>query len=83
MSTGKTFHLNLVKVDGPVFTGEVNFVTVPGSEGDMTILANHTPLVSALRKGEIVVSEVDGKESRYEVSSGTIEFSHNVLNILI
>ncbi len=58
-------------------------MTVPGSEGDMTILANHTPLVSALRKGEIVVSEVDGKESKYEVSGGTIEFSHNVLNILI
>jgi len=83
MASLKTFHLNLVKIDGAIFNGPVVSVSLSGSEGDMTILPDHTAIVSALRAGEIVVRQSDGQVETHNVTGGTLEMSRNVLNILI
>lgn len=82
MAEQKLLLLTITKVDKPVFSGEVVSVTVPGSEGEMTLLAEHTPLISALRKGTITVRKTDGEET-YEVEAGTLEVSDNHATILI
>ena len=83
MSEQKTLQLNIARVDGPVFTGEVVSVTVPGTEGEMTLLPNHTPLMSALRAGTITLLKVGGETETVAVTSGTLEVSHNTVTILI
>ena len=83
MAELKTLQLNIARVDGPVFAGEVISVTVPGSEGEMTLLADHTPLVSALRAGTIVARLADGTAQEFAVTAGTLEVSHNAVTILL
>jgi F-type H+-transporting ATPase subunit epsilon len=46
-----TFHFDLVSPERLLFSGEVDQVDVPGSEGDFGVLAGHAPLVSSLRPG--------------------------------
>jgi F-type H+-transporting ATPase subunit epsilon len=50
-----TFHFDLVSPEKLLFSGEVNQVDVPGSEGDFGVLAGHAPLVTTLRPGILVI----------------------------
>lgn len=76
-------YLTITRVDGPVYDGEVASVTLPGAEGDMTILARHEALISPLRPGTIVVKRTDGTEETFDVVSGTVEVSNNQTIILL
>jgi len=46
-----TFHFDLVSPETLVFSGEVEHVVVPGTEGEFGVLAHHAPLVAMLRPG--------------------------------
>jgi len=46
-----TFHFDLVSPEKLLFSGEVDQVDVPGTEGDFGVLAGHAPLVAAIRPG--------------------------------
>ena len=55
-------------------------MTIPSFEGEMTILADHIPIITFLRPG---IARIEGsKESKYFVEEGTVEFSNNTLIIL-
>jgi F-type H+-transporting ATPase subunit epsilon len=50
-----TFHFDLVSPHKLLFSGEVDQVDVPGSEGEFGVLAGHAPLVTTLRPGILVI----------------------------
>lgn len=79
----KTLNLIISRVDQPVFAGEVVSVTVPGTEGEMTILADHEALISILKAGLITIRPREGEVITHEVVSGTLEISNNHASILI
>ena len=81
--SAKLLKLTISRVDEPVFDGEVVFVTLPGASGDMTILANHTALISPLKKGKIVYKTTEDTEASLEIESGTLEISQNHATVLI
>jgi len=83
MAGQKLLQLNISRVNGPVFEGEVASVSVPGVDGDMTILANHEALISPLRTGVVVVTKMDGEVETHEILSGTLEISDNTATVLI
>lgn len=83
MAEQHTFHLTIARVDGPVYDADAMSVTVPGTEGDLTVLAHHEPIITPLKKGVIVVKRDDGELESFEVESGTIEVSNNRVSILI
>lgn len=83
MAELKQLQLTIARVDAPVFSGSVTSVTVPGSEGEMTLLADHTPLMTALRAGTITVRKADGSTETFEVTTGTLEVSQNQVTILL
>lgn len=83
MAEQKTLQLTIARVDAPVFSGAVVSVTVPGSEGEMTLLADHTPLMSALRAGTITVRKEDGTNEEFAATGGTLEVSQNQVTILL
>ena len=58
----------------------VNSVTIPGYEGDMTILKDHVPVITFLRPG--IIQVLTDKERKYFVEEGTVEFFENNLSIL-
>ena len=69
-----TFHFDLVSPEKLLFSGEVDQVDVPGSEGDFGVLAGHAPKVSALRPG-IMIVHVGGQAQRMIVLGGFAEVS--------
>ena len=69
-----TFHFDLVSPEKLLFSGDVDQVDVPGTEGDFGVLAGHAPTVSALRPGIMTVF-VGGNQQRMVVLGGFAEVS--------
>jgi F-type H+-transporting ATPase subunit epsilon len=76
-----TFHFDLVSPERIVFSGEVDQVDVPGSEGDFGVLAGHAPLVSTLRPGILIVMR-GGSAERIMVVGGFAEVNSDGLTVL-
>src|SRR5918992_3629616 len=49
----RTFSLSLVTPEGAAYEGEAERLIVPGSAGEIGVLARHAPLVAMLQAGEI------------------------------
>ena len=64
----RTFHLEIVTLDGSVFDGEVESLLVHTDDGDVEILAGHADLLAALDIGRTRI-RADGKD-RYASSAG-------------
>lgn len=79
----KLLNLTISRVDLPVFDGEVVSVTVPGTAGEMTILADHAPIISPLRSGVIIIKRENNEEESVSIDSGVLEVSGNRATILI
>ena len=79
----KLLNLTISKVDAPVFDGDVVSVTVPGTEGEMTILADHEALISVLRAGTVTIRPETGDVQTFKIDQGTIEISHNHATVLM
>ncbi|HCV48899.1 MAG TPA: ATP synthase F1 subunit epsilon, partial [Rhodobiaceae bacterium] len=79
MSERLTF--DMVSPEKHLFSAEVDVVTVPGSEGDFGVLANHSPMMSVLRPG-IVLVEDGGTTTRYFVQGGFADVTPDGLTIL-
>ena len=82
MAQNTTLRVTLARIDGPLFDGDAISVTVPGVEGEMTILPHHEDLISPLKKGVITVKTADG-EHFFEITKGTLEVSNNQATVLI
>ncbi len=76
-----TFHFDLVSPESLAFSGEVEQVDLPGLEGDLGILAGHSPLVAELRPGLLTVT-AGGKKTRLVVLGGVAEVSEKGLTVL-
>ena len=55
-------HLEIVTPERLAYSGEVDAVTVPGSEGELGVLPHHAPLVSTLGVGELRIREGANEE---------------------
>ncbi len=75
------FHFELVSPERLIFSGEVEQVVVPGSEGVFTVLRNHAPMMSTIRPGVIEVTSATGP-SKLVVRGGFADVSEKGLTIL-
>ncbi len=75
------FHFELVSPEKLVFSGDVDQVDVPGTEGDFGVLAGHAPFVTTLRPGILTVHGPGGAQ-RIVVLGGFAEVSAEGLTVL-
>ena len=73
--------LSIVTPEKLLVSEEVDQVNVPGSEGDMAILYDHTPILTNLRSGQLSY-EKDGETIALVVSGGYLEVTDNRVTIL-
>ncbi len=74
--------LEIIKPDETLFTGEVELIQLPGIGGSFEILNDHAPLISALKKGKIKITD-DQKQTRFfDIKGGMIEVLKNKIIIL-
>lgn len=76
------FKFELVSPEKLLFSGDVEQVLVPGAEGDMTIMAKHSPLITTLRPGLLEIDFPDGKRQRFFARGGFAEVIPAGLTVL-
>ena len=64
-----------------VYEDEIDQVTLPTADGEITVLPNHIPLISILVSGELDLRK-GGEEIAMAVSGGMIEVRNNEMTIL-
>lgn len=77
----KTFLLRVVSAEQEIFSGEVTGVQVTGLEGELGVLAGHTPLLTAIKPGIVKISAADKEEVIY-VSGGFLEVQPTMVIVL-
>lgn len=89
-------YLEIISPEATLFTGEVESLTLPGTNGSFQLLENHAPIVSTLQagtvkiKGNITIAEsvqnqfesISKEETLFTISSGTIEMRDNKIILL-
>jgi F-type H+-transporting ATPase subunit epsilon len=75
------FSFDLVAPDRIVFSGAARAVILPGSEGELTVLAGHAPMLSSLRAGVLTVQSPKGTD-RVFVTGGFCDVSPEGLTVL-
>jgi F-type H+-transporting ATPase subunit epsilon len=76
-----TFHFDLVSPEKLTFSGEVDQVDIPGTEGDFGVLAGHAPIVAAVRPGILTII-TGGTKQKIIVLGGLAEMSEGGLTVL-
>jgi F-type H+-transporting ATPase subunit epsilon len=74
-------HCEIVTQERTVFSGEVDSVNLPGSEGRMGILPNHAPLLTTLAFGEVMV-RIKGQEEFFAIGGGFAEVQPDKVIVL-
>jgi F-type H+-transporting ATPase subunit epsilon len=72
----------LVSPERLLMSDEVRQVTIPGTEGDFTVLAGHAPVLSTIRPGVVNVVDGGGADNRIFVRGGFAEVSPTGLTVL-
>ena len=76
------FHLTIASVSGTLFEGETTSLTIPTTEGEMTVLSRHEPFVGVIARGEVRAATSLGQQ-RFPVTSGLVEIAHNRATVLV
>jgi F-type H+-transporting ATPase subunit epsilon len=78
----KTIKFEVVTQEREVLREDVLEVTIPTSEGEITVLPNHVPLISFLKSGVIVMRKASGARDVAFVSGGFVEVLKNKIVVL-
>jgi len=64
--------LKIITKEKLVYEDSVSEITIPTQDGIITVLPNHTPLVSVLKLGEMIIRK-DNDSTPFAISAGVIE----------
>ena len=78
-----TIHVDVVSAEEQIFSGEAEFVVLPGEAGELGIYPRHTPLITRIKPGSvrIKVSNQQNEELVF-VAGGILEVQPNVVTVL-
>jgi F-type H+-transporting ATPase subunit epsilon len=76
------FDLKVLSPSRAVANVKATAVTLPGTEGYMTILPEHAGMVAELDQGEVTITTTDGATERYFVAGGYVEVEGNRVTLL-
>ncbi len=77
--------LVIAKLDHVYFDGEAKSVTAPGSDGVLTVLTEHEPLITTLQPGVVTVraEALPDGEQFFEISGGILEVRRDGATIIL
>lgn len=78
-----TIHVDVVSAEESIFSGEAEFVALPGESGELGIYPRHTPLITRIKPGTVRIKLVDrAEEECVFVAGGILEVQPNVVTVL-
>src|SRR5215218_9139514 len=77
-----TLQFELVAPERVLYSGPVDAVMLPGTEGDMTVLPGHAPVMTALKTGFIVITDHKNHGTRVLVRGGFADINQAAVTVL-
>ncbi len=78
-----TIHVDVVSAEESIYSGEAEFVVLPGEAGELGIYPRHTPLITRIRPGAVrIVPAGGGEEQLIFVAGGILEVQPKVITVL-
>jgi F-type H+-transporting ATPase subunit epsilon len=78
-----TIHVDVVSAEASIFSGEAEFVVLPGEAGELGIYPRHTPLITRIRPGTVEITPAGGGEKQlFFVAGGILEVQPKVITVL-
>ena len=75
-------HCDIVSAEEAIFSGDVQFVSLTGSMGDLGITPGHSPLLSSIKPGPVHMRMASGEEDVFYVSGGFMEVQPDKITVL-
>jgi F-type H+-transporting ATPase subunit epsilon len=77
-----TIHVDVVSAEESIFSGEAEFVALPGEAGELGIYPKHTPLITRVKPGAVRI-QVSGRDEEFVfVAGGILEVQPNRVTVL-
>ena len=78
-----TIHVDVVSAEESLFSGEAEFVVLPGEAGELGIYPKHTPLITRIKPGAVRIKVPDqAEEELVFVAGGVLEVQPGVITVL-
>jgi F-type H+-transporting ATPase subunit epsilon len=78
-----TIHIDVVSAEESIYSGEAEFVVLPGEAGELGIYPRHTPLITRIKPGAVrILPAGGGAEELIFVAGGILEVQPNVITVL-
>ena len=78
-----TIHVDVVSAESLIFSGEAEFVSLPGEAGELGIYPRHTPLITRIRPGAVRIKVVGRDEEEFVfVAGGILEVQPHSVTVL-
>ena len=78
-----TIHVDVVSAEEQIFSGEANFVALPGEAGELGIYPKHTPLITRIRPGAVRIQRADTNIEEFVfVAGGILEIQPGIVTVL-
>jgi F-type H+-transporting ATPase subunit epsilon len=77
------FDVEVLTPEGEVFSGEVRQVSTRTAGGEIGILANHAPLLAALKPAELRLHVTESETRRYAQAHGWLQVFGNSARLLV
>jgi F-type H+-transporting ATPase subunit epsilon len=78
-----TIHVDVVSAEQQIFSGEAEFVVLPGEAGELGVYPRHTPLITRIKPGAVRIKVANQPEEELIfVAGGILEVQPNVITVL-
>src|SRR5262245_66155782 len=78
-----TLHVDVVSAEEAIFSGEAEFVVLPGEAGELGIYPRHTPLITRIKPGSVRITPAGGgEEELIFVAGGVLEGQPEVVTVI-
>ncbi len=78
-----TIHVDVVSAEESIFSGEAEFVVLPGESGELGIYPRHTPLITRIKPGAVRIQPAGGgEETLIFVAGGILEVQPSIVTVL-
>jgi F-type H+-transporting ATPase subunit epsilon len=74
--------VDVVSAEAQIFSGQAEFVALPGEAGELGIYPRHTPLITRIRPGAVRIQTAGGGEEFVFVAGGILEVQPNGVTVL-
>ena len=74
--------LDIIAPDKKIFSGEIEYIQLPGIDGLFGVLKDHAPIISGLKAGVVTFTDVNKQEHTFSINGGVAEVNQHSIIVL-